>query len=334
MMWPMTYTIEGTTRRRIDTNGVTLTVHEVGEPNDRPTVVLCHGFPEVAHAWRYQLRALDEAGFHAIAPDQRGYADSSSPDAVEDYDIHQLTGDLVGLLDHYGVERGVFAGHDWGGFVVWQMPLLHPDRTAGVIGLNTPYYPRFPMPPTEIFAMADPNHYIIQFQERGGPDAKLADRVDEVFRHMFRRAMPIDEIDALAAQGGDADFVDRVCGAPLMGEPLLSDAELEERVEAFRESGFTGPLNWYRNFDRNWETTADQGDSARIEVPSLMITAAWDPILRPALAEPMRAFVPDLEMHQIEECGHWTQQEHPDQVNAIVIDWLTRRFASPPTSRK
>ena len=322
----MAYEITGATRRRIDTNGVTLTVFEAGEPSERPTVVLCHGFPELAHSWRHQLPALAEAGFHVLAPDQRGYSDSSRPEAVEDYDIHHLTGDVVGLLDRVGAERGVFVGHDWGGFVVWQMPLLHPERTAGVGGLNTPYYPRFPMPPTEIFAMADPNHYIVQFQERETPDARLAEHVEEVFRHMFRRAMPIDEVDALAGQGSDGDFVDRVRNAPLLGEPMLTEEDLALRVAAYRESGFTGPLNWYRNFDRNWETTPEL-DGATIDVPSLMITAAWDPILRPALAEPMPTFVPDLEMHQIDACGHWTQQEQPDQVNAILIDWLTRRFS-------
>ena len=96
-------------------------------------------------------------------------------------------------------------------------------------------------------------------------------------------------------------------------------------IQAFTRSGFTGPLNWYRNIDRNWETTPEL-DGARIEVPSLMVTAAWDPVLRPEMAEPMRSLVTDLEVHQIPACGHWTQQEKPAELNAIMIDWLRRRF--------
>jgi pimeloyl-ACP methyl ester carboxylesterase len=321
----MSYEIAGARHRTVDTNGVTLSVYEAGNPSrDRPTVVFSHGFPELAFTWRHQLPAVAAAGFHALAPDQRGYGESSKPEAVEDYDIHHLTDDLVGLLDDVGVERGVFVGHDWGGFVVWQMPLLHPDRTAGVVGLNTPYYPRFPIPPTQVFAMADPNHYILQFQEREAPDRALAEHVEEVLAKMLRRAMPVDELDALD-RDPKASFIDAIRSAPSLGEPLLTDEELAVYVGAFRAGVFTGPLNWYRNFDRNWETTPEL-DGATIDVPSLMITAEWDPVLRPHLADPMPSVVPDLEMHQVAECGHWTQQEKPDEVNRLLVDWLTRRF--------
>jgi pimeloyl-ACP methyl ester carboxylesterase len=321
----MSYEIAGARHRLVDTNGVTLSVYEAGTPSAaNPTVVFSHGFPELAFTWRHQLPAVADAGFHALAPDQRGYGDSSKPEAVEDYDIHHLTGDLVGLLDDVGAERGVFVGHDWGGFVVWQMPLLHPDRTAGVVGLNTPYYPRFPIPPTQVFAMADPNHYIVQFQERDAPDRALAEHAEEVLSKMLRRAMPVEELDALD-RDRDAGFIDAIRGAPSLGEPLLTDDELAVYVDAFRAGGFTGPLNWYRNFDRNWETTPEL-DGATIDVPSLMVTAEWDPVLRPHLADPMPSFVPDLEMHQVAECGHWTQQEKPEEVNRLLVDWLTRRF--------
>jgi pimeloyl-ACP methyl ester carboxylesterase len=321
----MSYEIAGARHRTVDTNGVTLSVYEAGTPSpDRPTVVFSHGFPELAFTWRHQLHAVAAAGFHALAPDQRGYGESSKPETVEDYDIHHLTGDLVGLLDDVGVERGVFVGHDWGGFVVWQMPLLHPDRTAGVVGLNTPYYPRFPIPPTQVFAMADPNFYILQFQERDVPDRALAEHGEEVLAKMLRRAMPVEELDALE-RDPKASFIDAIRSAPSLGEPLLTEEELAIYVDAFRAGGFTGPLNWYRNFDRNWETTPEL-DGATIDVPSLMITAEWDPVLRPHLADPMPSFVPDLEMHQIAECGHWTQQEKPDEVNRLLVDWLTRRF--------
>ena len=115
---------------------ISLSVHEAGTG---PAVVFCHGFPELAYSWRHQVPAVAAAGFRAIAPDQRGYGDSSAPPEVSQYGITELTGDLVGLLDAMEIDRAVFVGHDWGGFVAWAMPVLHPDRTAGVIGVCTPY---------------------------------------------------------------------------------------------------------------------------------------------------------------------------------------------------
>jgi len=132
-----------------DTNGVRMAYHEVG-PREGVPVIFCHGFPELAFSWRHQLRAFEAAGRWAIAPDQRGYGGTKGPKAVEAYDIEQLTGDMAGLLDHLGVEKAVFCGHDWGGIVVWQMALLHPDRTAGVIGVNTPFMARGPADPIAI----------------------------------------------------------------------------------------------------------------------------------------------------------------------------------------
>ena len=130
----------------------------------------------------------------------------------------------------------------------------------------------------------------------------------------------------MAATGRMLNMVELVHETEPLGEPLLSDGEIRVYDEAFQRTGFTGPINWYRNIDRNWEATPEL-DGARIEVPSLMVTAEWDPVLRPEMAEPMRALVPDLEIHMIPACGHWTQQEKPAELNAVMIDWLRRRFA-------
>ncbi|HUQ40705.1 MAG TPA: alpha/beta hydrolase, partial [Acidimicrobiales bacterium] len=125
------------TQRTIATNGVELQVAEAG-PADGPLVVLCHGFPEVAYSWRHQVPALADAGYHVMAPDQRGYGHSSRPDAITDYDLPHLTGDLLGLLDHAGQDQAVFVGHDWGAIIVWDMALRHPDRVKGVVGMSVP----------------------------------------------------------------------------------------------------------------------------------------------------------------------------------------------------
>ena len=310
--------------RMIRTNGIRMAVHEAGTG---PAVVLCNGFPELAYSWRHEVAALAAAGFRAVAPDQRGYGGTDRPDKVEAYDIHALTGDLVGLLDALDVERAVFVGHDWGGLVVWMMPLLHPERTAGVVGVNTPYIPRLPVAPIPLFRQVfGDNHYIVHFQAPGVADRALARDVRRVFARLIRSGVALETLQA--ATGGEVRNLVEVIESDLeIGEPLLSADELAVYVRAFEATGFTGGINWYRNMDRNWETTAALAD-ARIDVPSLMVTAELDPVLRPEMAEPMRALVPDLEITMIPGCGHWTQQEKPDALNAIMIDWLRRRFAA------
>ena len=313
----------------IRTNGVDIAIRDEGAG---PAVVLCHGFPELAYSWRHQVPALAAAGFRAIAPDQRGYGGSARPDDVAAYDIHHLTGDLVGLLDALGIERAIFVGHDWGGLIVWQMPLLHPTRTAGVIGVNTPYFPRaFASPVAIARQLFGDNYYLCHFQQPGVADAALARNVRKVFTQLMRRGVPIAEAEArLAALGRMPNMVEMVEQGEPLGAPLLTEAELATYVETFERTGFTGGINWYRNLDRNWEMTAEL-DGARIEVPSLMVTAEWDAVLRPEMAEPMRSFVSDLEVRLIPACGHWTPQEKPDELNAAMIDWLGRRFGSGAT---
>ncbi len=309
---------------------ITLSVHDAGRG---PAVVLCHGFPELAYSWRFQFPALVDAGFRVIAPDQRGYGDSDRPEEVTAYDIHHLTGDLVALLDRLEIERAVFVGHDWGGLVAWQMPLLHPARTAGVIGVNTPYLPRAPIKPTELMrAMAGGNDdamYILWFQTPGLAEAVLDARVSLVFEKLMRSAIPFERFASENARtGGDMNPFRRLEEIPALGDPVLDADSMAHYVRVFERTGFRGGLQWYRNFDRNWETTS-QLAGARIEVPSLMVTAEWDPVLRPEMAAPMPGLVSDLEMVQIASCGHWTQQEKPDELNRILADWLRRRFGAP-----
>jgi microsomal epoxide hydrolase len=310
-----------------------LSLHELRPEQEggRPAVVLCHGFPELAFSWRHQLPALAAAGFRVLAPDQRGYGASDRPEAVAAYDIHHLTGDLVSLLDVLGIEKAVFVGHDWGGFVAWAMPVLHPGRCAGVVGVNTPYLPRPPRPPTEMLRLLaggeDARVYILWFQEPGVADAVLATRTRMLFEKLMRRGVPFAELLSRAARGGVLDMnpFRRLDELEPLGEPLLEPQDLDVFVRSFERTGFSGALHWYRNFDRNWETAPEIG-VAKVEVPCLMVTSEWDPALRPEMAAGMGAFCPDLETVMIEHCGHWTQQERPDALNRILVDWLLRRF--------
>ncbi|MAE96585.1 MAG: epoxide hydrolase [Deltaproteobacteria bacterium] len=308
--------------------GVSLSVHHAGEG---PAVVLCHGFPELAYSWRRQFGPLVDAGFRVIAPDQRGYGGSDRPEGSEAYDLEHLTGDLVALLDALEIEKAIFCGHDWGGFVVWAMPLLHPDRTAGVIGVNTPYTPRGPKPPTEMMRLLvggrDERMYILWFQERGVAEAVLDGQVRLAFEKLM--SVPMDPAEAATRMLGEDGQLDmnpfrRLEELP-QREGLLTPEELDVFVETFERTGFRGGIEWYRNFDRNWERLPQMGASP-IQVPSLMVTAEWDGALRPEMAAGMPALVPDLEMRQIAKCGHWTQQEKPEELNRILTDWLVRRF--------
>jgi pimeloyl-ACP methyl ester carboxylesterase len=304
------------------------------EAGPRPTnssavpIILCHGFPELAFSWRHQIQALADAGRWVIAPDQRGYGLTSGPAEVAAYDMEHLTGDLTGLLDHLGVEKAIFVGHDWGGFVVWQLPLMHPGRVAGVIGLNTPFMPRSPADPIAI--MRDrfgPDMYIVWFQTPGDADATLAADVDKTMRFFMRKPRAIQQA-AQVETGSTFAFKALLAmwdGAGYEADALLSPDELAVFVEAFRRTGFTGGVNWYRNFTRNWERS--EGLPSRIDhLPCLMITAEKDAVLTPAMAEHMPAFIGDLEMHMVEGSGHWTQQEKPDEVNRLMLDWLGKHF--------
>jgi epoxide hydrolase A/B len=313
--------------KRAQVNGIEMAYYEAG-PRLGVPVIFCHGFPELAFSWRHQLKALADAGRWVIAPDQRGYGLTARPDAVTDYDMEHLTGDLVGLLDHLGVEKAIFCGHDWGGFVVWQMPLMHPDRVAGVIGLNTPFMPRAPMDPIALMRLRfGPDMYIVWFQTPDEPDVFLAADVEKTMRFFMRRA------DGLAASTPTPDAEPTFAFKALIeawdptdvGSQLLTPDELAAFVESFQRTGFTGGINWYRNFTRNWERS--EGFASRLDgLPCLMITAELDPVLSPAMAEGMPGMIGDLEMRMVAGSGHWTQQEKPDEVNRLILDWLHRRF--------
>ncbi|HEY1636927.1 MAG TPA: alpha/beta hydrolase [Rhizomicrobium sp.] len=311
----------------VKTNGIDMAVYEAG-PKDGVPVVLCHGFPELAYSWRHQLPALAAAGYRAIAPDQRGYGHTSRPERIEDYDMPHLTGDLVGLLDALGLEKAVFAGHDWGGIVVWSMPLLHAERVLGVIGINTPFFARPPIDPITAFrAMRGENNYVVFFQRPGEADAILARDMDKTVRFFMRRNVVTAKEFANAPQSAKNFELVRALQedeSTWRGEPLLNEEELKYFVDTYQRTGFTGGINWYRNLARNWELSKDIEE--KVSVPSLMIMAEDDVVLPPSLTEGMERYVPDLEKVLIRGSGHWTQQEKPEETSRAMIEWLNRRF--------
>lgn len=312
------------TERLVETNGVQLRVVEAGE-RGAPVVILAHGFPELAYSWRHQIPVLAEAGYHVLAPDQRGYGGSSRPDAIEAYDVHQLTADLVGLLDDVDAERAVWIGHDWGAAVVWNAPLLHPDRVAAVAALSVPAVPRPRVAPTKAWrkSFGENFFYILYFQEPGVADAELdADPARTMRRMLGGLRTPGDKAAALRmVAAGPEGFIDRLPEPDRLPD-WLSQAELDHYVSEFSRTGFTGGLNWYRNFDRNWETTPELAD-AKITVPSLFIGGTADPVLTFTRADRASQLVTGpYRQVMIDEAGHWLQQERPAEVNAALLDFL------------
>jgi len=262
---------------------------------------MLHGFPELAFSWRHQVEALGAAGYHAVAPDLPGYGRSDKPDVT--YDCEWIDACLVGLADAFGHDRFVVAGHDWGGILVWIIARQYPERIAGVIGLNVPDMPRPPVPPVQMLRQVFPDTpiYIIGFQDRGVAEWVLS-----------------------WGRGAD-DFVEMMFrNETVRNRAAFPDDVLEVYKEAFRPAGaLTPPIEYYRNLDRNWELTAPIADR-KIEVPCLMICAADDPVLPPALSDGMEERVPDLERVVIEDCGHWTQQERPEETTAAMLAYLSR----------
>ena len=282
-------------------------LHVVEQGHGNPVVFL-HGFPELAYSWRHQIDALAGAGYHALAPDMRGYGRSDAPEPVEAYDILELCGDVARLLDERDIAKAAIVGHDWGATVAWQFALTHPERTVCVAGLSVPLIPRAPVAPTTIMREhLGEDFYVVWFQQRGPADSALA--------RDARRTLLTTQL--WTRQWAERD--DERVRLP----PYMSEADASVYVDAFERTGFTGGLNWYRNIDRNWEITAPF-DARTIDVPALFVAGSRDSTLTWMSPDVMQGRVTDLETEIIEGAGHWIQQERPDEVNQALLRLLRR----------
>lgn len=296
-------------------NDVELEVFEAGRENEGNLVVLCHGWPEHAYAWRYQIPALVEAGYHVIAPNQRGYGRSSSPAEITDYDIEHLSSDLTGLLDQYGYDDATFVGHDWGANVVWGLTLLYPSRVSKVINLALPYQERWEKPWIEMMeVLFGPDFYFVHFNKQPGvADAIFDQNVSQFLRNMFRKNVPL----ALPEPG--MAMINLAQAETPFGDPIMSDSDLAVFISAFEASGFSGGVNWYRNLDRNWHILA--GVDPIIQQPALMIYGEHDTIPK---FDRLPEFVPNVDVVSL-DCGHWIQQERPEETNQAILSWLEQQ---------
>lgn len=329
------------TQRVIEANGIRINIAEKGSG---PLVLLAHGFPESWFSWRGQIDALAAAGFHVVAPDMRGYGKTDAPEAIDQYTIFHLVGDMVGILDALQAPTAVIVGHDWGANVAWQASLMRPDRFRGVVALSVPFRPRGKSRPTSAMPRAEnAQFYQLYFQEPGVAEAEFERDPRRTIRSMLFGASGEGAAAAAAARataaasGGTAlapslGMVQKGSGF-LQGPPppatlpaWITESDLDFYGAEFKRAGFRGGLNYYRNLDRNWEI---QGSlvGAKVTIPALYLAGDRDFVVAfpgtDQLLANLKNFVPGLRgIQMLPGCGHWTQQERPNEVNTAIIDFV------------
>ncbi len=315
--------------RTVQTNGIQMHVAEAGEG---PLVLLCHGWPESWYSWRHQLPALAAAGYHAVAPDMRGYGRTDAPKEIDKYTVFHLVGDMVGLCAALGAQQAVIVGHDWGSIVAWSAAQLRPDRFRAVVGVSVPFFPRLPLPPTQMFkaAAGDNFMYILYFQEPGKAERELEADPERTMRMLLYSASGSAPRDRgiRTAIPKTAGFLDALVEPPKL-PAWLSEADVAFYAGEFARTGFRGGLNWYRNFDRNWELLAPFGD-AKVTVPAYFIGGLRDAVVTGPggdgpgpMVQMMPSFCNDFRgMQLLPDAGHWTQQEDPGATNKALLEFL------------
>jgi pimeloyl-ACP methyl ester carboxylesterase len=320
----------------IQTNGIRIHCVEEGEG---PLVLLVHGFPESWYSWRHQLPALAAAGYRAVAIDVRGYGRSSRPVAVADYRMLKLAGDLVGLLEPLGASRAALVGHDWGAPIVWTSALLRPDLFWGVAGLSVPYNARGENRPLQIMRKmaGDDEFYVEYFQEPGRAEAEIEEDVRRWLLGFYWSASgdaPRD-VPSLALVPRGAKVRDRF-SYPQSPPAWLTDADLDFYASEFERTGLTGGLNRYRNVDRDWEDLA-AFHGAPIQVPALFVGGDRDgPTVwgKPAIDAFPRTLPRLWRSTILPGCGHWIQQERPEETNRLLVEFLSSQAEGAAGGRR
>lgn len=306
--------------RTLSTNGINIHVAEAGEG---PLVVLVHGFPELWYSWRNQIPVLADAGYHAAAIDVRGYGLTDAPPNIEDYTMKLLTADVAGVVDALGERQAVVIGHDWGAPIAWHCALLYPGKFRAVIALSVPYIPRSPMPPLQMMkAMFQDNFfYILYFQAPGIAEGEFeADPKRSLRQFMWGASAEAPPLRAFAKKKGEP-FFDNLPD-PGIRPSWLSEEDLDYYANEFKRTGFRGGFNRYRCMDIDWEELPELA-GAQVHQPALFIAGEKDPVLTFAPMDAMKIGVPNLKKTVVlPGCGHWTQQEKPEEVNREIIGFL------------
>ncbi|XP_059623556.1 uncharacterized protein LOC132266644 [Cornus florida] len=312
----------GVNFQRIKTNGIWMNFVEQGTG---PLVLLLHGFPELWFSWRHQITHLVNHGFHVVAPDLRGYGDSDSPLSPSSYTVFHIVGDLIGLLDHFGEQQAFVVGTDWGAVAAWHLSLFRPDRVKGMVCLSVPFSPRSNINFTQSFKqMFGDGFYISQFQEPGRAEKAFA-RYDYVT--VMKKFFLISKTDLLIAPPG-MEIIDYL-ETPSLLPPWITEEELQVYADKFQESGFNGPLNYYRAMDLNWELLAPWQGS-KITVPTKLIVGDKDigfdcgGTKEYIQGDVFKSLVPNLEV-VILDGHHFIHQEKAQEVSDEILSFL-RKF--------
>ncbi len=321
----------------LDVNGMRLSAAVQGSG---PLVILCHGFPETSHAWRHQLKALADAGYHAVAPDLRGYGKSQIGEGngfntldILQYSTLDVVGDLVAIVENFDARQAVVVGNDWGATIAWQAAQLRPDLFCGIVALGVPMMGRAPMRPSQLFPITEDAMFYTHYLS--GDTAAQSDLEKDVARSLRRIYFAASGDVGVRTAVSPNPFGMHPRNGPLLVESLpepeslpawLPEADLEVFCEAFRASGFGGGLNYYRNLDRNWEMQAAFAGIS-IKVPALYMVGERDTgLVIPGMQEIINAMptlVPKLcGSHIVPKAGHWLQQEAPEAVNVALLTFL------------
>ena len=311
-------------QRAVTANGIRIHLAEQGTG---PLVLLCHGFPEGWYSWRDQLPALAAAGYHAVAPDMRGYGRTEAPPEISSYNILDIVGDVVALVAALGERQAIIVGHDWGANIAWHAALFRPDVFPAVAALSVPFRQRGPAPPLTMLRKAGQlNHYWFQFQEPGVAEAQFERDPRASLRRMLYSISgdaprETRELTLQPGKGWLANTLD-----PERLPAWLTEADLDHMAAEFSRSGFRGGLNWYRNIDRNWELTAPWA-GASIHQPAMFLAGSLDPIITSgsgaAAVQALPVAVPGLRRTlTVDGAGHFIQQERPQIVNEALVEFL------------
>ncbi len=326
------------THRTIQTNGINMHIAEAGKG---PLVLLIHGFPELWYSWRHQLPALAEAGYHAVAPDVRGYGDTDKPHEIEAYAMREMVAVYLGVLDAVGEEKAVIVGHDWGSMMAWTTAALHTGRFRAVVGMSVPYLPRGPVPPLQMMEamFKDKFFYILYFQEPGVAEAEFeADTRRSLRLFIWGASGEARQVSgfkwaasskARQSSGFATAMVDKPRDSKLFDNvpdiegvpPWMTEDDLDYFVAQFEKGGFRGPINRYRCMDLDHEQLPEM-QNRKIDLPALFIHGEADGALTFSPMDPMKKLVPNLKIVSFPGAGHWTQQERPQETNEALIDFL------------
>lgn len=319
--------VAGVSFRMIESNGITMRIAEAGSSG--PLLLMAHGWPESWYNWRHQITFFANAGYRVVAPDMRGYGQTDAPQPIESYDIVTLAADMVGILDALGEEKAIMVGHDWGSIVAWNTVLMHPTRFSALIAMSVPYGGRPAQSPMVAWAetFKDNFYYILYHNEAGGvAEAEYNNDPRALLSRLYlspdspREAPEIT--DSKRSAGGWIGRLGAAKGVP----DWLSAEDLDYVVSQFEHAGFRGGINYYRNFQRNWEIT-EHLQNTKITVPTLFIAGTKDVVIAGAsqgqlngamsrVAEDFRGVV------LIPDIGHWVQQEAPEETNRAMLEFL------------